>query len=159
MGFHAKISPMANDLPQPPFRERNPITHQIHKREVFWQITIPVVIGAVIVLAIASMVILATATGSGNVSDWADASLILMILPTMLMVFILMLILAGPVYLITLSRKGMNYDGTYQCRAKLSHSSHQGLENKDSGHWVGARRAGGGYRGLSAGAECREKES
>jgi len=92
---------MANDLPQPPFRERNPITHQIHKREVFWQITVPVVIGAVIVLAIASMVILATATGSGNVSDWADASLILMIVPTMLMVFILMLILAGLIYLIT----------------------------------------------------------
>jgi len=92
---------MDNDLHQPPFQERNPVTHRIHKREVFWQITIPVIIGTVIVLIIAIGVLLATARGTGNVSDWADASLILMIIPTMLMVFILMVTVAGMVFLIT----------------------------------------------------------
>ena len=92
---------MEDDLHKPPFQERNPITHRVHKREVFWQITLPVIIGGVIVLLIAVGVLLTTARGTGNTSDWADASLVLMIIPTMFSVFLLMVILAGMVFLIT----------------------------------------------------------
>jgi len=77
--------------------ERNPITHQDHRREVFWQITFPLVIGAILILGLAVWTAIAAAQG-GNVSQPADASLVFLIIPTMAMAFILLVIIAGFAY-------------------------------------------------------------
>lgn len=60
---------------QPP---RNPITHQRHRREVFWQITIPTLAAALLLLIFAILAIGLTGT---PMRKWADISLISLIIP------------------------------------------------------------------------------
>jgi hypothetical protein len=79
---------------QPP---RNPETHQSHRREVFWQITFPIILGVAAILGLAAWV-LVLATRGGNVSQAADTSLIFLILPTMLMALLPLVLLAVVAY-------------------------------------------------------------
>lgn len=72
---------------KPPFRlpERNPLTHAAHRKQSFWQITFPLLFILLVFLAAAGGVIYAGASGSGEVSRWADISLLwLLPLPTLL---------------------------------------------------------------------------
>jgi hypothetical protein len=77
--------------------ERNPNTHRVHRREVFWQITFPLILGLLLILGLAVWTIVA-ATNGGNVSQPADASLIFLILPTMVMAIIPLALFAGLAY-------------------------------------------------------------
>ena len=77
--------------------ERNPITHKDHRREVFWQITLPLLIGAILILGVAVWTAVAAAQG-GNVSQPADASLVFLLIPTMAMALVLLVIIAGFAY-------------------------------------------------------------
>ncbi|MBU0510492.1 MAG: hypothetical protein KJ638_02175 [Chloroflexi bacterium] len=77
--------------------ERNPITHQDHRREVFWQITFPLIIGAILIVGLAVWTAIAAAQG-GNVSQPADASLVFLLIPTLAMALILLVIIAGFAY-------------------------------------------------------------
>jgi hypothetical protein len=75
--------------------ERNPVTHAAHKREVFWQITFPLVIGVIILLALA--------VGSGfinqnSASQAADISSIWLILPVLMFTLILTFLFGGLAY-------------------------------------------------------------
>jgi len=79
-----------------PILPRNPVTHQRHRREVFWQITFPIIIICVILLVLA---ILVTGLSAESASTWADISLIWMIIPALLISFLTMILLAGGVYL------------------------------------------------------------
>ena len=74
--------------------ERNPITHQAHKRETFWQITFPLVVGLVFVLILVILILVA-ATGDGRLAQAADAALIFLIIPLMLFTFISTIIFAA----------------------------------------------------------------
>ena len=85
---------MFRDLP-PNFPPRNPFTQQKHSREVFWQITIPLVVGLLIVLALAVGVTFASA---GQASRLADVSLIWLILPAMIIFLVFLVITAGLAY-------------------------------------------------------------
>jgi hypothetical protein len=81
-----------------PLLERNPVTHAKHRREVFWQITLPVLVGVFVVLALSGLVV-----GIGAAPDqrqWADVSLIWMIVPTMFVSLIFLLVLIGGTYLL-----------------------------------------------------------
>ena len=83
-----------------PLPERNPITHAEHRREVFWQITLPMVLGALMLLvALASLIILANQSLS-DLSRVADGSIIWMILPSLILALILLVLLIGLVYAI-----------------------------------------------------------
>ncbi len=75
--------------------QRNPLTHRQHRREVFWQITVPVLIGGLILLVFALM---ATQMGMIETSRWADISLIWLIIPMMLFGLITLALLAASVY-------------------------------------------------------------
>jgi hypothetical protein len=76
-------------------KERNPVTQQAHRKQVLWQITVPLVIGAVIILILAVLV----ATGSPQTASlWADISLIWLIIPVMIISLILLALLAGLAY-------------------------------------------------------------
>jgi uncharacterized oligopeptide transporter (OPT) family protein len=92
---------MADEQLIPPFRERNPITTQKHRHEVFWQITVPVTIGGVLFLLIAIGVVVAYFTNTGDIAKWANTSVIILIVPAMFIGLILIAISAGMVFLIT----------------------------------------------------------
>jgi hypothetical protein len=89
---------MASPTPiSPP--ERNQKTYQRHRHEVLWQITVPLIIGLVIV---ALFGLLAAFGVSGGVqSQWADVALINLITQALIMGLFLLIILAGIVYLLT----------------------------------------------------------
>lgn len=75
--------------------ERNSVTYQKHRHEVFWQITIPVTIAGVIVLGLAGL----TATvSSGTASQMADASLITLIVPMLIFGLITLVMMGFMVY-------------------------------------------------------------
>ena len=78
-----------------PLPERNPFTARKHHQEVLRQITIPLVIGIVVVLGIA----LISVVGSDNqVSQIADISLIWLIAPMLLFGLIFLVINLAMVY-------------------------------------------------------------
>jgi hypothetical protein len=77
-------------------------SYKRHQRQSFWQIIAPVGFGTLLVLVILALVILrAVGTDAGGlVSQWADTSLIWLILPALLFALLLTLILAGMIYLL-----------------------------------------------------------
>lgn len=79
-----------------PILPRNPITHQRHRREVFWQITFPVMLVCVVLLILA---VLTVGLSTERASKWADISLIWMIIPALLFSLLTMILLAAGVYL------------------------------------------------------------
>jgi len=76
---------------------RSPVTKQAHRKETFWQIAFPLILGVIAIIGLAVWVVW-IASGGGSVSQAADASLIFLIIPTMLMAFILLAVLGGLVY-------------------------------------------------------------
>jgi hypothetical protein len=76
-------------------KERNPLSQQNHRKQVFWQITVPLIAIVAVILAVAVL----AATGSvQSTSLWANISLIWLIIPVMVIALILMVMLAGLVY-------------------------------------------------------------
>jgi hypothetical protein len=81
--------------------ERNPSTYAIHRREVFWQITFPLAIALLIILCMVTGVILAGIKGVGDISRWADISVIWLLIPAIVLTLIAFFFLVGFIYLIT----------------------------------------------------------
>ena len=90
-----------NDFPSQPALVRNPVTRKRHQKEVLWQITIPMLIGSLILLVLAALAV-AAATGivPGDTRRWADISMIWLIVPVMLVTLLALLFLAGSIYAI-----------------------------------------------------------
>lgn len=76
-------------------KKRNPVAQRAHRKQVFWQITVPLVIAALIILALA---VLVSTGNSQSASLWADISLIWLIIPVMVVSLIFLVVLAGLVY-------------------------------------------------------------
>jgi hypothetical protein len=83
--FRGEIIPMSDDQPSE-LPERNPVTHRSHRKQVFWQITVPLIIGVVILLALGFLT--AWRTAPEPVRRWADVSLIWLILPMLVMLLL-----------------------------------------------------------------------
>lgn len=81
--------------------ERNPDTHAAHRRDVFRQITLPTLIGLIVIIALTAAVIYAGASGNSQVSRWADVSLIWLLLPSTIISLLFVAILAALAFLIT----------------------------------------------------------
>jgi len=77
--------------------ERNPLTHKKHRVEVFWQITFPLILGALVILGLAAWTIYAATVGF-SIRKTADISLVFLIIPAMIMFLIPLVILFGMVY-------------------------------------------------------------
>ena len=77
-------------------------SYQRHRRQSFWQIIAPVGFGTLLVLVILALVILrAVGTDAGGqVSQWADTSLIWLIPPVLLFALVLTLVLVEMIYLL-----------------------------------------------------------
>jgi hypothetical protein len=92
---------MAEKFRPPNLPERNPITGQTHKREVFWQIYLPAIIGGILLLLIAAGVLIATYRGTARLDTWAAVSEIILVVPAMLATVIFAALAVGSIYLVT----------------------------------------------------------
>lgn len=86
---------MAKEFNPEQLKERNPITYQAHKRQITWQIFVPLGLGVLLVLMVA---ICATQGSNFQVSQWADASLVLMISSWMLVGLLSLAVVVVSVY-------------------------------------------------------------
>ncbi|MGE5123437.1 MAG: hypothetical protein ACM3H7_02900 [Acidobacteriaceae bacterium] len=82
--------------------ERNPKTHAEHRREVFWQITLPLIIGFLLLLAALGAIIFSITQPATQVERWADVSLMWLIAPSLIFALIILVILVAFIYVITL---------------------------------------------------------
>jgi hypothetical protein len=87
---------MMNGNPPPPVSARNPVTAERHRREVLWQITVPLAAGVVIVLAVAAFATLGATAGAQ--SQMADIALVQLIIPMLFFGTISLVMLGGTVY-------------------------------------------------------------
>lgn len=78
-------------------RERNSRTETAHKRETFWQITFPLIVGVVLALILAVLVLI-SATSGGSIKQAADAALICLIVPLMFFTLIGMIIFGATAF-------------------------------------------------------------
>lgn len=97
---------MENQPASPP-APRNLVTQQKHRQEVLWQVTLPLVLGGGLILATAILTVWSGVSNRGDVSLWADISLIWLILPWLLFTLIFIAILAGLVYAVTMMITGL----------------------------------------------------
>ena len=86
---------------RPQHTERNPLTHAAHKREVFWQITLPLLLGILLILAVVGAIIFSVIQPVTDVERWADVPLIWLILPSLFFALLLLAILAGLVFAVS----------------------------------------------------------
>lgn len=80
---------MAEDQASPVIRKRNPVTHEAHRRQAFWQIYFPLILFSIFVIVVLVLALLAE---NQQVSKWSDISLIFMI-SIMLVAFLITTIL------------------------------------------------------------------
>lgn len=86
--------------PRLPLPEEHPSYHA-HRRQYATQILLPMLLAAAIAVAAAVLIGLATFGGGGDVSRWSAISTIWLILPAMLLGLLLLLVLAGLIYLLS----------------------------------------------------------
>ena len=72
----------------------------IHRRQVLWQIYFPLIIIVSLVLFAGIGVLLASISGSGDLTRWGDISLIWLISPMLVLIFISFIALGAMVYLL-----------------------------------------------------------
>jgi hypothetical protein len=75
--------------------ERNALTHRRHRHEVLWQITLPLGICSLVLLAFSVLTIFME---PAETSRWADISLIWLIIPAMLVTLLMFVMLAASIY-------------------------------------------------------------
>lgn len=88
--------------PRRPLPERNPITYQKHRHEVFWQITIPLLVGGILIVVPMCLVVLGAVTGAAGLEKLASISLIWLILIAMVLSLFSIVLVVALGYLITM---------------------------------------------------------
>ena len=71
-----------------------------HRQQSFWQIKFPMIVGVILLLLSALCVVLASVTGRGDISTWADISLIWLITPMLLLGLIAFAATAAMIYML-----------------------------------------------------------
>jgi energy-coupling factor transporter transmembrane protein EcfT len=92
-------------LPQPIHE-----SYKKHRRELGWQIILPVALSAAGFIALIVLIYFATFEGDGDVSRWAAISTIWIVIPVMLAGLILLALIGGLVYLM---KRLLNVAPTY----------------------------------------------
>ena len=94
-----------DNKPRRPLPERNPVTYQKHRHEVFQQITIPLLIGGILIVVPMCLVVLGAATGAAGLDKLAAISLIWLILIAMVLTLIALIVVVALGYLMTMALK------------------------------------------------------
>jgi len=122
---------MANPRLAPEYHQKNAITYQAHRRQVIWQIYLPIALVILLVVLAAILVVLAPTL---EVSRWADIALILLISTTMvsalifLVLNIVSIIGARRAYQIVPYYLFMAQGFSYRLRSQVRHVSDQAVE-------------------------------
>ncbi len=136
--------------------ERNPKTHAQHRKEVFWQITLPLLVGILLVLAAIAAIIFSAVQPVTGVERWADVSLMWVILPSLLFALIILVIVVGLVVAFTyLLRLLPRYTLKVQHYFEIAQAKVEQITDKIAepfievrGGWAGLRWASRRIRGL-----------
>ena len=94
--FSGELSPTKKPLPEP-----NPLTRAAHRREVFWQVTFPLLLGGTILAAVAVLTVWGTALRSDTVNRWGWISMIWLFIPLLFFTLVVIAFFGGLVYLVT----------------------------------------------------------
>ena len=84
---------MKAQLPQPIHE-----SYKKHRRELAWQIILPVVLSVLVIVALIVLINVATFNQGGDVGRWAAISTIWIVIPVMLAVLILLALIGALVY-------------------------------------------------------------
>ncbi|HUH97473.1 MAG TPA: hypothetical protein VLZ89_08960 [Anaerolineales bacterium] len=82
-----------------PFPQDHP-SYQLHRRQVWTQILLPILLTVLVFLAVTVITGLATFRDHGQVARWAAISTIWLVIPVMLAGLILLVLLAALIYLL-----------------------------------------------------------
>ena len=74
-------------------------SYRRHRKQRTSQIVLPIILAAILFIALVILVIIATANGTGDVGRWAAISTMWIAIPTCIMGFVLLALLGGMVYL------------------------------------------------------------
>ena len=86
---------MKAKLPQPVHE-----SYQRHCKELAWQIILPIVLTAILFVALIVLINIATFRDAGDVGRWAAISTIWIVIPIMLAMLIFLALLIGIIYLL-----------------------------------------------------------
>lgn len=75
-------------------------SYRRHRRQVTWQILLPVVLAGLLLLAAVYLVVVGTFQGNGDVARWAAISTIWLTLPVMLGALLTLMLFIGLTYLL-----------------------------------------------------------
>jgi uncharacterized membrane protein YbhN (UPF0104 family) len=78
-------------------QERNPKTEAAHKKQLLWQVTMPLILGIIVILV---LVVLAAIASRDTASVLGDIALIWLILPLFVILLVFMAIFGGLAYLV-----------------------------------------------------------
>ena len=84
---------MSEKLPRP----STPQT-PAHKRQVFWQILLPIILAAAVIVSIVVLAAVSTQGGGETVAVWSDVSLIFMLIPLTFGIFIFLALIVAIIY-------------------------------------------------------------
>ena len=87
---------MKAKLPQPVHE-----SYLRHRKQVTWQIVLPVLLMVVLIIALVVLINIATFRDNGDVARWAAISTIWMVVPIMLGMLIFLVLLVGLIYLLS----------------------------------------------------------
>ncbi len=109
-GLYAKINIMKATIPQPVHE-----SYQRHRKQLLWQIILPVVLTSLLLVALIVIINIATFRDGGDVARWAAVSTIWIVIPIMFGLLIFAALLGGLVYLM---QKLLNVTPTYTSLAQ-----------------------------------------
>lgn len=92
---YAKIRPMKVSLPHPQHA-----SYLAHRKQVVWQVILPVVLAALVLIGLVVWISVTTFRGEGDVSRGAAVSTIWMVMPILVAGLIVLILLLGSNYLI-----------------------------------------------------------
>jgi hypothetical protein len=101
---------MKAQIPQPVHE-----SYRNHRRQLVWQILLPVVLAALLIVGLTVLVNIATFTANGDVERWAAIATIWIVVPIMIVSLILIALLTGLVYLM---KQLLRITPTYTGRAQ-----------------------------------------
>jgi len=98
-----------------------------HRKQLTWQIVLPIALAAVLFVAVIVLVNIATFRANGDVARWAAISTIWIVVPIMIGMLLLLVLLGGLIYLlakllnITPRYTGLAQDYVYKAAARIKH--------------------------------------
>jgi len=76
------------------------LSYQKHRKQLAWQIILPIVVTSLLIVALIVLVNIATFRDNGDVGRWAAISTIWIVIPVMVGLLIFLVILGGIIYLL-----------------------------------------------------------